>query len=130
MPVDASGDGDWFVVLILGGARRCRWCPSMPVVPVNSFDCRWFPLVRLIAGGACRCRLCRCLKAVCRWCHRCWWCRRCRWSRGLCGFDMLDGVAMMQKKSIDFNDDGAARMVDGRFLNLQPHFAAFDYRKI
>ncbi|KAJ0491785.1 hypothetical protein HanIR_Chr12g0567611 [Helianthus annuus] len=35
-------------------------------------------------------------------------------------------MAMMQKKKIlDFDDDGTARTAEGRFLNLQPHFAAF-----
>ncbi|KAJ0946920.1 hypothetical protein HanRHA438_Chr01g0009331 [Helianthus annuus] len=35
-----------------------------------------------------------------------------------------------KKKNTYFDDDGAARMVEGRFLKVQPHFAASDYRKI
>ena len=46
------------------------------------------------------------------------------------GFDPLVWAAMMRKKIVDFDDDGAARTAEGRFSNLQPHFAASDYRKI
>ncbi|KAJ0647694.1 hypothetical protein HanRHA438_Chr15g0692461 [Helianthus annuus] len=28
------------------------------------------------------------------------------------------------------DDDGVARMVEGRFLNLQPHFCSHDYWKL
>ncbi|KAJ0566288.1 hypothetical protein HanIR_Chr06g0272081 [Helianthus annuus] len=35
-----------------------------------------------------------------------------------------------KKKPAYFDDDGVARTAEGRFLNLQPHFAASDYREI
>ncbi|KAJ0649706.1 hypothetical protein HanLR1_Chr15g0587351 [Helianthus annuus] len=44
--------------------RRCRWCPPMPVVPVDAGGarrCRWcpsMPVVSVDAGGARRCRWC------------------------------------------------------------------------
>ncbi|KAF5810573.1 hypothetical protein HanXRQr2_Chr04g0171151 [Helianthus annuus] len=28
------------------------------------------------------------------------------------------------------DDDGAARMVEGKFLNIQPHFCSHDYWKL
>ncbi|MFS7928395.1 hypothetical protein Hanom_Chr04g00320261 [Helianthus anomalus] len=35
-----------------------------------------------------------------------------------------------EKKPVAFDDYGAARTVDGRFFNLQPHFCShFDYLK-
>ncbi|MFS8021702.1 hypothetical protein Hanom_Chr16g01430481 [Helianthus anomalus] len=53
------------------------------------------------------------------------------------GFDLCSwiGAVMMQKKkkkkkAYFVDDDGAPRMVEDRFLNVQPHFAASDYRKI
>ncbi|KAJ0866713.1 hypothetical protein HanRHA438_Chr12g0554911 [Helianthus annuus] len=46
-------------------------------------------------------------------------------------FDLEDGVlGSDDTKNVYFFDDGVARMVEGRFLNPQPHFAASDVRKI
>ncbi|KAJ0786038.1 hypothetical protein HanOQP8_Chr02g0050381 [Helianthus annuus] len=56
--------------------RRCRWCPSMPVVPADAGGarrCRWcppMPVVPADAGGA---RQCRCYPSmpvvpVIEWC--------------------------------------------------------------
>ncbi|MFS7953484.1 hypothetical protein Hanom_Chr07g00619201 [Helianthus anomalus] len=41
-----------------------------------------------------------------------------------------DVVVDLDSVFLTFDDDGAARMVEGRFLNLQPHFVAFDYWKV
>ncbi|MFS8012792.1 hypothetical protein Hanom_Chr14g01325091 [Helianthus anomalus] len=66
----------------VGGARRCRWCSSMPVVPVDAGcvrRCRWCPSMPVVpvVAGARRCWCCpsmpvvpRCPVVLCSWSTR------------------------------------------------------------
>ncbi|MFS7966280.1 hypothetical protein Hanom_Chr09g00771971 [Helianthus anomalus] len=42
----------------------------------------------------------------------------------------VDGARLFETNFPTIGDDGVAKMAEGMFLNLQPHFCSLDYWKL